>query len=243
MVRNGGDIMIDFRELPFHEDDLEELLQLEIDFAFQPIFDAKNLNLSAYEALMRPKGKSPLELIDEYQQKDKLYVIELATCFGAAMEYKKRGYTKDMCINSFPSEVLNERQSKLYYDCFPEMAGKVVVEIVEYTELNKDKWGDKKADIDDHKMKVSLDDYSTGNNDISAVEIFNPHYVKLDRSLISNIHLDSSRQKRIIELIKHFHNKNIKIVAEGIEIVEELDYMREYTDVDFFQGYYLGMPE
>ena len=66
-------------------------------------------------------------------------------------------------------------------------------------------YGDKKADIDGHKMKVSLE--------------------------------------RLIELIKHFHNKNIKIVAEGIETVEELDYMRAYTDVDFFQGYYLGMPK
>ena len=54
--------MINFNELPFHKDDLEELLQLEIDFVFQPIFDTENLELAAYEALMRPKGKSPLEL-------------------------------------------------------------------------------------------------------------------------------------------------------------------------------------
>lgn len=235
--------MIDFRELPFQEDDLEELLQLEIDFAFQSIFDAKDLNLSAYEALMRPKGKSPLALIGEYQQRDKLYVIELATCFGAALEYKKRGYTKDICINSFPSEVLNESQSKLYYEFFPEMAGRVVVEIVEYTELSRDKWEDKKADIEQHRMKISLDDYSTGNNDIAAVDVFHPHYVKLDRSLISNIHMEQSKQNRVIGLIKHFHNNNIKVVAEGVETFEELDYMRKYTDVDFFQGYYLGMPK
>lgn len=32
--------MIDFTEIEFHKDDLEELMKLEIDFAFQPIFRA-----------------------------------------------------------------------------------------------------------------------------------------------------------------------------------------------------------
>lgn len=235
--------MIDFRELPFCEKDLEELVQLEINFVFQPIFDAISLEVSAYEALMRPKGRTPLDLIEEYQQKDKLNIIEIATCFGAAMEYKKRGYTLDMCVNSFPSEVLNAEQSALYYECFPEMVGRVIVEMVEYTELNKYKWKDKKADIDGHSMRLSLDDYSTGNNDMSAVEYFKPQYVKLDRSAISNIHLDTERQEEVISLIQYFHDKGIKVVAEGIETEEELEYMRVNTDVDFLQGFYLGMPE
>lgn len=241
--KDDGDRMINFRELPFHADDLEELVQLKIDFVFQPIFDAKNLELSAYEALMRPCDKSPLELIDEYRKKQKLHVIEIATCFGAAMEYRKRGYTQDMCINSFPSEVLNEGQSKLYYECFPEMVGKIIVEMVEYTELDKCKWGDKKMDIEGHGMRLSLDDYSTGYNDMSAVEYFNPQYVKLDRSLVAGVHEDKERQNRIIQLIEDFHAKGIRIVAEGIETIEELNFFRHKTNVDLLQGYYLGMPK
>ena len=64
--------MIDFSELPFNTDDLKELKELDINFVFQPIFDVKNLQVSAVEALMRPKGMTPLELIDEYQKKKKL---------------------------------------------------------------------------------------------------------------------------------------------------------------------------
>lgn len=44
--------MINFREIPFHKDDMDKLLQLKIDFSFRPIFDAKNLELAAYETLM-----------------------------------------------------------------------------------------------------------------------------------------------------------------------------------------------
>lgn len=46
--------MINYREIPFNEEDLKELNQLQINFAFQPIFDAANMELAAYEALMRP---------------------------------------------------------------------------------------------------------------------------------------------------------------------------------------------
>ncbi len=235
--------MINFNELPFHKDDLEELLQLEIDFVFQPIFDTENLELAAYEALMRPKGKSPLELIEEYQKKNKLYVIELATCFGATMEYKKRGYSHDICINSFPSEVLNVGQTKLYFECFPEMQGKISVEMLEYTELNKNRWHAKKEEINSYDMRLALDDYSTGSNNISAVDYFHHQYVKFDRSMVSNVHQDPEKQKNMSELIRYFHKKDIKVVAEGVETGEELKYLRCNTKIDYVQGYYLAMPK
>lgn len=235
--------MIDFRELQFDQEDLEELMQLEINFVFQPIFDAKNLEISAYEALMRPKGKAPLDLIEEYQEMDKLYVIELATCFGATMEYKKRGYCKDLCLNSFPSEVMTPAQIELYFKCFPEMDGKIIVEMLEYTELNKYKWTEKKDEISHHEMRVALDDYSTGNNDISAVDFFLPQYVKFDRSMVSNIQKDEAKQVKMNELVAHFHERGIRVVAEGVETIEEFNYLRAYTEVDYLQGYYLAMPK
>lgn len=235
--------MINFRELPFHTDDLKELEKLNIKFVFQPIYDARNLKLVAYEALMRPEGKSPLELIAEYEKEGKLHTLEVATCFGSAIEYRKRGYTKNICINSFPCEALSEEEMKLYFDHFPDMEGKIIVEIVEYTELNKSRWGIKKEEIKGYDMKISLDDYSTGNNDITAVDFFNPHYVKLDRSLISEIDKDESKQQKVIELINKFHERAIEIVAEGVETKEEYDFLRNCTDVDYLQGYYLAMPQ
>lgn len=235
--------VIDFREIPFSAEDLRELEFLRLDFVFQPILYAESLKVVAYEALMRPQGMSPLELIEEYQKKDKLYVIEIATCFGATLEYRKRGYTQNICLNSFPSEVLTREQIDMYFECFPEMEDKIIVEMVEYTELNKHNWAMKKLEIKDHGMKVALDDYSTGNNDKSAVEYFEPHYVKLDRSLISGIHLKKGMQQNIIELVKEFHDKGIEVVAEGIEEKAELDFLRDQAKVDYVQGYYLGRPQ
>lgn len=235
--------MIDFCNFPFHEDDLEELSQLELDFVFQPIFDAENLSIAAYEALMRPKGKTPLELIDEYQKKGKLYVIEIATCFGATIEYLKRGYTQDICINSFPSEFMNRGQMDLYFECFPQMGNRIIVEMLEYTDLNQYRWDVKRIEIENRSMKIAIDDFSTGNNDMVAVDYFAPRYVKLDRKLIVNLHSDIAKQEEIDRLVLQFHKRGIKVVAEGIETVEELEYVRKNTKIDFLQGYYLAMPQ
>ena len=234
--------MIDFCKIPFHEDDLEELKKLQVNFVFQPIFDINTLEVIAHEALMRPDGKSPLELIDEYQKMNQLYVIEIATCFGATMEYRERGYAERMCLNSFPSEKLNDGQMQLYFECFPEMEGKIIVEMVEYTELNKAKWAAKKEEISGFDMQLSLDDYSTGNNNEEAVEYFKPHYVKFDRSMITDVHLEEEKQKVIWKWVDEFHSKGIKIIAEGVETEEEFNFLKNETEVDYVQGYYLARP-
>lgn len=235
--------MIDFSAYPLDEKDLSDLAELEIDMAFQPIFDAKDLNVVAYEALMRPAKKSPMTLIDEYQDSGKLSVIELATYFGATHEFLRRGYSQRLCINSLPSEALTQGQSEAYYKSFPEMEGRVVVEIVEYTELDQDKWAAKRQDIEEHGLELAIDDYSAGNNNMDSVDYFRPSYVKLDRKLISNIDTHSGKQEQVVSLVKHFHQQGMKVVAEGIERKEELDYLRDVGKIDFVQGFYLGRPQ
>jgi EAL domain-containing protein (putative c-di-GMP-specific phosphodiesterase class I) len=235
--------MIDFTSLPLNKNDLERLAQLKIDMVFQPIYNAANFSILGFEALMRPEGKPPMDLIAEYQEADQLSVIELATCFGATMEYRKRGYTQPLCINSLPSEGLSDEQYEIYYKIFPEMVGNIIVEIVEYTELNKHKWATKKRDIDTHGLQIALDDYSTGNNDITAFDFFRPQFIKLDRSLISNIDTAPEKQTNVLEMVSYFRDVGVRVVAEGIETMEELEFLRHEAKVDFLQGFYLGKPQ
>ncbi len=49
-------------------------------------------------------------------------------------------------------------------------------------------------------------------------------------------------QDYFIELVNSFHDRGIRVLAEGIECREELDFILT-TNVDYLQGYYLGMPE
>ena len=95
--------MLAFDTLNVDDKIKSELMQFEIDFAFQPIFSREG-DIVAYEALMRPEGRNVLDYIEEMRRKNKLHALELASFFGATMAYRLREYDKKLCINSFPSE-------------------------------------------------------------------------------------------------------------------------------------------
>ena len=75
-----------------------------------------------------------------------------------------------------------------------------------------------------------------------AVKLFEPQEIKIDRSLIKGIHQSSKMQEDFVELVNSFHDKGIHVLAEGIECKEEFEFIMT-TDVDYMQGYYLGIPE
>lgn len=224
-------------------EDLHKLLDnIQVDYAFQPIFDVKDMQVSAYEALMRPHNKTPLEFIEEYKAQNKLHLLELITVFGAFKGYRDRGYECDIAINSFPEECMTDEEENMLHQCFEGMGKKMIVEILEYTDFDYDKWMIKKKQIKGRNIRTSLDDYGTGsNNNMQVVETFIPTYIKLDRSLIEDIHEHEHKLNKVKEYIKLFHERGIKVLAEGIEKKEELETVIK-CGIDYVQGYYLGRP-
>lgn len=233
--------MVLYSELPLSGALAEKLGELKIDFAFQPIFERKSMEVVGHEALMRPLGSTPLQLIEEYRMRGGLHTLELATFFGASKAYYDRGLKGMISINSFPSECFDREESEVFFQCFPDIARHMFVEILEYTDLNFENWVLKREQIRSNGIRISLDDYGSGNNYMMAVNIFEPDEIKLDRSLITGIQHSQKMQEHFVELVNRFHDRGIHVLAEGIECREELDFILT-TDVDYMQGYYLGMP-
>ena len=234
--------MVLFSELPLNDELADKLGELKIDFAFQPIFAKKTMTRVGYEALMRPLGSTPLAFIKEYRMKGGLHTLEIATFLGATKAYYDRGLTGRISINSFPAECFSKSESSVFFRCFPDIAEEMYVEILEYTVLDFEKWLIKRDQIRSNNIRISLDDFGTGNNDMLAVNKFRPDEIKIDRSIITDIHKSPEKQKRFVQLINIFHEQRIKVLAEGVECKEELDYILT-TDVDYLQGFYLGRPE
>lgn len=234
--------MISFKEMQLSDEIHSKLDDLEIGFAFQPIFRLKDMYLIGYEALMRPKDKSPLELIEEYSAKGDLHTVELATFFGAWQAYRNRGYETLLSVNSFPEISLTDEEAALFHDYFPEASISLILEILEYTAVNKESWDKKRKHLVEHNIRTVIDDFGTGNNtEVSVVDAYDSVMVKLDRTLIANIDSDAERQKKVVNYITEFHKKNVLVLAECVETKEELDYLKS-VGVDFAQGYYLGRP-
>ncbi|MCM1192447.1 MAG: EAL domain-containing protein [Lachnospiraceae bacterium] len=234
--------MIDFSKLPLGSS-LHNLLDgIRIDFAFQAILNAATMEVAGYEALMRPEGMTPFALIERCREENSLHTLELATFIGATKAFLDKGLQGFVSINSLPSECLTPEESGIYFKCFPNLSERLYVEILEYTDLNLDKWLMKKGQIRSHGMKVAVDDYGSGNNFMLAVNLFEPDIIKTDRKLIAGIHNDIPMQEHFIRMIERFHERGSVVIAEGVECLEEFDFLRT-TKVDYLQGFYLGRPQ
>ena len=234
--------MISFEHLPLDADILKALRELSINYVFQPIFMPDAKTVYAWEALMRPTDKTVTDLIAEYTKKDKLHVLEVATFFGAMQAYFLRGYEQRVAINSFPSDCMKQEEADVFLDHFGEsIRGRMIIENLEYPYFSAEHWKEKNRSVRYMDNLLAFDDFGSGINDLELLEFMSPHIVKLDRSLISGIDHDPGKQENVKDLVRIFHEKEMLVVAEGIEEKEEFEYLKG-LGIDLYQGYYLGRP-
>ena len=234
--------MIYFEDLPLDAEILDALRQLQINYVFQGIFLPDGKTIYAREALMRPIGMNVTELIEKYTAEDKLHILEIATFFGAMQEYQLRGYSEYVCLNSFPSECFTPEETKAFASYYGDQSGKGIIEILEYPYFSSYACKMKRGDTSAQRLRIAIDDFGSGINNMDMVDAYDPVIIKLDRGLIVGIDHDPEKQRTVSALIKYFHAREMKIVAEGVETKEEFEYLVE-MGIDLFQGYYLQRPE
>lgn len=90
-------------------------------------------------------------------------------------------------------------------------------------------------------VKIAIDDFGTGYTSISYLKQFPVSVIKIDQSFIKelpNNYDDASITTAVIALA---HSLDIKVVAEGVETPEQLQFLADH-DCDMVQGYYLSQP-
>ncbi|MFC0189263.1 EAL domain-containing protein [Fictibacillus aquaticus] len=90
-------------------------------------------------------------------------------------------------------------------------------------------------------MKVALDDLGAGHSTEDVLKRLNPHFVKIDRDIISFCDLNSDKQKKLLDTVKTASEIGTIVLAEGIEREEEAEWCRE-AGIHLAQGYYYGKP-
>ncbi len=218
-----------------------------IDFAFQPIVDARTGAIYAYEALMRPQSEilnTPLKLLQISTAQSQLWKVEKITFFKSLSLYvKHREMFSDakLFINSIPNKSLRDDEFGDFERMYGEHLKNIVVEIIETEQQSDDNLTKKLDRFNSWGSMVALDDYGSGyNSDLGLLSI-HPDIVKLDRSLIANVETDSSRQAMVKKIIGFCREQNIMVLAEGVETYEQMAYLLK-MDVDYLQGYYICRP-
>jgi len=87
-------------------------------------------------------------------------------------------------------------------------------------------------------LRISIDDFGTGYSNLARLHEFAIDCVKIDRAFIQRLPRDEALAKLIISLGKLM---NVKIVAEGVESLEQLIWLKG-RGCEEFQGFYFSRP-
>lgn len=94
-----------------------------------------------------------------------------------------------------------------------------------------------------HKLglDVLLDDFGNGMSSLSTLEFYDFDVIKLDMGFIRRIGKNPKTEAIIKHTIGLSHAMGAKVVAEGVETKEQLEFLQS-ADCDMIQGYYFYKP-
>ena len=90
-------------------------------------------------------------------------------------------------------------------------------------------------------IKLSMDDFGTGYSSLSYLKEYPFDIVKIDRSFVKDMETDADNAKLVAATVMMGHSLNLKVVAEGVENVEQFELLKA-MGCDYIQGYFFSRP-
>jgi EAL domain-containing protein (putative c-di-GMP-specific phosphodiesterase class I) len=218
---------------------------------FQPIIDLASGKAYGREALMRGKmGNVEVrgaELIAAAEAHDALFSFD-SRARAAALEVGLPLLPEGeiLFVNIDPRAVLDvESSMRTTWPIVIRLGGdpgRICLELIR-PERSADR-DMLKTLVDAHRERgalVALDDLSGGADSLACLEELRPDIGKIDRAMTAGIQHSPARRRLVAALVEVAHEQDCRVVAEGIERVDEFETMRE-LGVDLGQGFYFGQP-
>ena len=240
----------DLQERRCHEEFRRLINEELVTYHFQPIIDAKDGSVFAYEALMRvdlPTLHSPADVLRLAREENCLHEVERITFFRASSAYQtlenagKVVPSALLFVNSIASQYLTPDELSEYSARYASILPRIVIEITEEEVLDPKALRIKQT-ICGSSGAFALDDYGSGySNERSLLEL-SPNYIKIDLSIIRSIDTDANKRQIVSNTVSYAHQRGMKVVAEGLETADEVRTVLS-LGVDLLQGFFLAMPQ
>lgn len=200
---------------------------------YQPILDLKNNQILGYEALLRGP-KPPDVLFSEATSSENIFELDLMAQNCALSSYQS---DKPLFLNIHPYSF--SKGLKIDFTSFGINPSQIVLELTEQVAIENIQYIAK--EYKRMGMKIAIDDFGKGYNNLSLIELLEPEYIKLDKTLIQNYH--SENIFHIISGIQAIANNiGSNVIAEGIEEMQQLQFVQS-CGIKYGQGWLFGKPK
>jgi len=211
--------------------------------AYQPILNVRTQKIFGYEALLRstePSLPHPGAVIDAAMRLGRIESLGRAIRALAAEpidETQDFSLFVNLHVTDLTDPALSDSNSPL-----SKIASRVVLEITERSSLDEVKDARRRVSaLREIGFRIAVDDLGAGYAGLSSFTLLEPEIVKLDMSLIRDIHITSTKQKVVRSMTALSKDMGMTVVAEGVETREERDCLVD-LGCDLLQGFLFAKP-
>ncbi|MDH4396770.1 MAG: EAL domain-containing protein [Limnobacter sp.] len=124
----------------------------------------------------------------------------------------------------------------------PQIAGNITIEVTESSTMrDPDQACELLQGFANMGFKIAIDDFGSGYSSLAYLKRFPVTELKIDRSLVQGIDIDSDARVILQSTIEMGHVMGLLVTAEGVETDAEYQLIHE-LGADFLQGYWLSKP-
>ncbi len=223
----------------------------ELKLVFQPVIDFEDHHTVYLEALLRWKEpdshKTSIERTIEIAEKNQLikpltnWIIAFTCQLLSELQIERLTIGINLSMIDLHDKHLPGRiESYLkQYGVKPEQ---LVIEITEGQIMQEpEEVIDILSRLGIMGLSLSIDDFGTGQASLTYLKELPVEKLKIDQSFIRDMVTNKEDRLIVKATIELAHTLDLKVIAEGVEIVEVYDILREMK-CDYVQGYYISRP-
>ena len=226
----------------------------EFEVYYQPQFDVKNNKTIGAEALLRWHSAAlgnitPDEFIPIAEHTGLIvvigqYVVKQALNFLSRWQ-QIEGEQYTIAVNLSPRQFRDKNLIPFIKESLDEAnieAGRLELEITEGVLMTGQSYiSEALLELQRLGVKLSMDDFGTGYSSLSYLRQYDFDVLKIDRSFINGITQNKEDRDLVKASIAIAHSLGLDVVAEGVEVTEQLAILKE-LNCDYVQGYYFSKP-
>ncbi|MDB4971821.1 MAG: hypothetical protein JWN48_162 [Myxococcaceae bacterium] len=240
----SGESMLELGDRASLEARFENALET-VWMAFQPIVNWPARTVFGYEALVRctePSINHPGALFDAAERLERMHDLGRAIRRRVAEAVQHAPAHALIFVNAHAAE-LSDPELSSASSPLAQHAERVVLEITERSALDRIPGVlTRVAELRKRGFRIAIDDLGAGYAGLSSFAQLDPEFVKLDMSLVRDVHLRSKKRSVVRAMANLCRNDlGVHVISEGVECAEERDTL-ELDGCELLQGYLFARP-